>query len=161
MLSSGCSRVSHLVQRATVSSFVGPYLGAGNVELDLAAVGAHELGEVLGDGLEQAEPVVLGEGLEEVLDDAFLVLAADQLLQLGDDLLLVALGEGRGGENLGELRVLLEDVVQVLEGLGDGLEGGGLGGSGVLWRVGTAPSAKMVPDCGLRCVFSASRLSLR
>lgn len=54
------------------------YLSTLDDELDLAAGGADDLGKLLGDALEYAEAVVLGQGSEEVLDG--LVGAADLLL---------------------------------------------------------------------------------
>lgn len=105
--------------------------GGGDGHLDLTAGGAHEGGELLADALEDAEAVVLGQGLEELLEG--LVGDAGGLLELADDLLLVLDGEGGRGQDLLQLRVLLEGGLQVLHGAGDGLEGGGLGGRGVLW----------------------------
>lgn len=106
-------------------------LGAGDAELDLAAVGAHQSRELVADTLEGAEAVVLGQGVEEVLEDVGLVGTGD-LLQLLDDLLLVGIGQGRGAEDGRELLVALQGLAEGGDGLGGLVEGGGLGGSGVL-----------------------------
>ena len=92
---------------------------------------AHQDAEVVHDALQHAQSVVLGECVEEVLDDAVLVLA-NVLLELLDNLLLVGDGEGGGAEDLGELRIALEDGAELLERLCGVVEGVGLGGSGVL-----------------------------
>jgi hypothetical protein len=94
------------------------YLSTGNVQINLALVRADQDLELLNYALQQAQSIVLGERAEEVLDDVALV-AAGNLLQLLDDLLLVADGEGGGVEDGGELGVLLEDVAERQEGLGD------------------------------------------
>ena len=104
--------------------------GGGNSHLDLAAGGGHEGAELLADALKDGKTVVGGQGVEELLDG--LVGAAAGLLELGDDLLLVLDGEGRGREDALQLGVLLEGGVEVLHGLGDGIERRGLGSRGVL-----------------------------
>lgn len=104
--------------------------GGGDGHLNLATGGAHEGTELLGDALEDGEAVVLGEGVEELLQGV--VGDAGGLLELGDDLLLVLDGEGGRGEDLLQLSVLLEGALEVLHGARDGLERGGLGGRGVL-----------------------------
>lgn len=120
----GQSACTHVFQRQTYSS-------AGDVELDLAAVGAHEGGELLSDGLQDREAVVLGEGLEEVLDEAVLV-RSDVLLELRDNGLLVGRRQRGRRQQLRQLGVLLEDGGEALEGLGRGLERGRLGRGRVL-----------------------------
>lgn len=92
----------------------------------------HEDTEVVYDALQYAHSVVLGECLEEVLHDALLVLA-NVLLELLDDLLLVLDGESGCAEDLSELGVPLEDGRKLLERLRGAIEGVGLGGSGVLF----------------------------
>jgi hypothetical protein len=89
--------------------------GGGDGHLNLAAGGGHEGAELLADALKDGETVVGGQGLE-----------------LGDDLLLVLDGERGRGQDLLQASVLLESGSEVLHGLGDGIEGGGLGGCGVL-----------------------------
>lgn len=107
------------------------YLRAGNHHLDLAAGGAHELGELAHDRGQQAEAVVLGEGGEEVLDVG-VALDARDLEELGDDGALVGGRELRGAEEGGELGVLFEDGADRGEGAGRGLEGRRLDGGRVL-----------------------------
>lgn len=95
-------------------------------------MGAHELGKLGDDAGERAEAVVLGEGGEQVLDDAVFVGAANVLLQLLDDLLLVRYGEGGRTQNVGELGVAFEDAGELVERLGCWVECVGLRGCGVL-----------------------------
>jgi hypothetical protein len=102
------------------------YSSAGNNELNLAAVRAHQDGELVHNTLKGAQTVVGGESLEEVLDDALLVGSTEVLLQFLDNLLLVRDGEGGGVQDLGELGVLLEDGRERLERLGRGVESVGL-----------------------------------
>ena len=78
------------------------------------------------------QSVVLGQCAEEVLDDAVLVGAANVLLELLDNLLLVGDGERGSVEDLAELGVLLENTLESLERLRGGVEGVGLRGRGVL-----------------------------
>lgn len=109
-------------------------LGGGDAQLDLAAVSAHESTELLADGLQGTETVVLGQGEEEVLEDVALVGTGD-LLELGDDLELVVVGEGRGTEDGTELGVGLQGLIEGSDGLGGLVKGRRLGGSSVLNRV--------------------------
>ena len=118
--------------------------GGGDGHLDLAAGGRHEGAELLADALKDGETVVGGQGLEELLDG--LVGAAGGLLELGDDLLLVLGGESRGGQDGLEAGVLLEGGLEVLHGLGDGIEGGGLGGCGVLLGAPEASVSRLFPS---------------
>ena len=118
--------------------------GGGDGHLDLAAGGGHEGAELLADALEDGKTVVGGQGLEELLDG--LVGAAGGLLELGDDLLLVLGGESRGGQDGLEAGVLLEGGLEVLHGLGDGIEGGGLGGCGVLLGAPEASVSRVFPS---------------
>jgi hypothetical protein len=104
--------------------------GGGDGHLNLTASGGHEGTELLADALKDGETVVGGQGLEELLDG--LVGGVGGLLELGDDLLLVLDGKGGRGQDVLQFGVLLESRVEVLHGLGDGIEGGGLGGCGVL-----------------------------
>lgn len=92
---------------------------------------AHQSAELLADSLQGTETVVLGKGSEEVLEDVGLVGTSD-LLELGDDLLLVGVGEGRGTEDGDQLGVGLQGLAELGDGLGGRIEGGGLGGGGVL-----------------------------
>lgn len=106
------------------------YLSGGDGHLNLAARSRHDLVELVADTLEETEAVVLGESVEEVLDGGFL--AARLLNELGDDGGLVLGGESRGRQDGSELSILLEDVAEVGEGLGSGLEGRRLGSGSVL-----------------------------
>jgi hypothetical protein len=85
-------------------------------------VSAHKSSELLADTTEQTETVVLSKGSEEVLEDIALVGTSD-LLQLCDNGLLVRDGQGRGGEDAGELGIGLEGGTEVDEGLGGSVEG--------------------------------------
>lgn len=106
------------------------YLSAGYLELNLATGGGDQLRELLADAAEEAQAVVLGEGLEEVLDGG--VAGAGLLGELGDDVGLVLGGQGRGRQDGGELGILLEEGAELGDGVGGGIEGGGLGGGRVL-----------------------------
>lgn len=107
------------------------HLSAGDDELDLTTVGAHQGREFVADTLEETQTVVLSKGVEEVLEDLSLVGAGD-LLEFLDDLLLVGVGQGGGVQDRGELGVLLEGRAQRGQGLGGGLESRGLRGGSVL-----------------------------
>lgn len=108
------------------------YLGAGNGDLNLAAGGGHDGSELLANAGEEAQSVVLGESVEEVLDG--LVVGTDLLAELLDDGGLVGDGQGRGVKDSSELGVLLEESAKLGESIGRGVEGGGLGGGSVLSR---------------------------
>lgn len=55
-----------------------------------------------------------------------------RFLQLGNDLLLVAFGEGGGVEDVLEAGVAFEGLGEVVEGAGDGVQGALFGGCSVL-----------------------------
>ena len=112
-------------------------------QLNLALRRADQLRKLLAHALEDAQTVVLGKGVEEVGDGVGLVLDAGGLLELLHNLLLVLDGKSGRLDDAGELGVLLEGLVQAVNGLGDVVEGGGLGGGGVL------PMAVSVGDCGI------------
>lgn len=103
-----------------MSPLTSTYLGTGDGHLDLATSSGDELAKLLGDALEQSKAVVLGEGLEEVLDGG--VAAAGLLGKLGDDGGLVLGAERWRGQDARQLRVLLEQRAEVGEGLGRGVE---------------------------------------
>ena len=103
-----------------------------NRHLYLASCRTHQRSEFLAHSLERAQAVVLGQSVEEVLDGVVLVLHVGRLLNLGDDLLLVGDRESGRSQNLLELSIALEGLVQVVQSLGDGVEGTLLGGSRVL-----------------------------
>lgn len=113
-----------------VEGLVVQGLGRGDGHLDLAAGRRHDLVELFADAAEEAEAVVLGEGLEEVLEGG--AVAAGLLDELGDDGGLVLGAQGRGRQDAGELNILLDDGAEVGEGLGRGLEGRRLGSGSVL-----------------------------
>lgn len=101
----------------------------GDDSLDLAALGAHQDIVLLDDAANQAETVVVGQDLEEVLDG---LVGAGGLGDLGNNEILgVALENGRGqdGDQLG---VLGQDALEDLEGLVGGLQALGLCGRRVL-----------------------------
>lgn len=106
------------------------YRSARNRHLDLAARSAHQLAELGANALEEAQTVVLGQGLEEVLDGG---VGASGLLELGDDGGLVGGGQGRGVEDGGQLGVLGDQAAQLVQGGGGRVERGGLDGRGVLF----------------------------
>lgn len=107
------------------------YLSTGDAELDLTTVSAHESSELLADTLEGAQTVVLGQSSEEVLQNVTLV-GTGNLLELGNDLLLVGVGEGWGTEDSTQLLVGLQGLAEAGDSLGGLVEGSGLGGSSVL-----------------------------
>lgn len=62
------------------------YACSNNCNLDLALVRTHQLSKFVTNTFEKTQSVVVGEGLEKVLDSVTLVSSADVLLQFGDDL---------------------------------------------------------------------------
>ena len=106
------------------------HLSAGNPHLHLTASSRDDGVELLADATQETQTVVLGKGIEEVLDGRSA--GAGLLGELGDDGGLVLGAERGSGKNLGELGVLLDDVAQGGEGLGRRLEGRRLGSGRVL-----------------------------
>ena len=97
------------------------YLSGGDGHLDLTTGSRHDLTELLADTTEDAKTVVLGEGVEEVLDGG--VLASARLLgELSDDGRLVLGGEGRSGEDGGQLGILLHERTEACDGAGGRVE---------------------------------------
>ena len=92
----------------------------------------HESTELLADSLQNTQPVVLGQGGQEVLQDVTLVSTSD-LLELLDDGLLVVGREGRGADDGGELAVSLQGLTKGSEGLGGLVKSSRLGRSSVLF----------------------------
>lgn len=90
----------------------------------------HQSAELLAHTLEQTQTVVLSQGRQEVLDN--LALVAGQSEELLHDLLLVGDGQGRGRDDGRQLAVSLEGGAQAGEGASGLVQGGGLGGGGVL-----------------------------
>jgi hypothetical protein len=121
---------SPIGERVSRGFWSGSHLSTGNSHLDLAARRGDELVELLANTPEEAEAVVLGEGLEEGLDRG--AAAAGVLDQFADDGRLVLRAQHRGGQDLGQLGVLDDDGVEGGDGLGGGVEAGGLDGGGVL-----------------------------
>lgn len=97
----------------------------GNNDLNLTLVGSDELVELLDNGWEDTESVVLSKNLEEVLDLLSTVLWK-VLEQLVDDGLLVGGVEGWGSDHWAELSILLEELSESGEGLCDGIQLGSL-----------------------------------
>lgn len=93
---------------------------------------AHQSSELLADTVEGTETVVLGKGLEEVLDDTGLVGTGD-LGELLDDGLLVSVAESGGTEDVDELLVGLEGLAESGDGAGSLVESRRLGGGSVLF----------------------------
>jgi hypothetical protein len=104
----------------------------GNNDLNLTLVGSDQLGELLDNGWEDTESVVLSENLKEVLD-LLSTLLWKSLEQLGDDGLLVGVVEGWGSDHWAELSILLEELSESTEGLCDGIQLGSLLSGGVLY----------------------------
>jgi hypothetical protein len=108
----------------------GTYRSAGNDQLHLSAVRAHKLAKLFAYSLERAEPVVLRQGVEEVLDD--LAAAAGVLLQLDDDGFLVLGGQRRRGEDARQLGVPLEYLAEGIKRAGGRVENRSFGCGRVL-----------------------------
>ncbi|KAK1256487.1 hypothetical protein MKX07_008746 [Trichoderma sp. CBMAI-0711] len=100
------------------------------IHLDLAPRSGNDLAKLVGDALEKAQAVVLGQRLEEVLERG--AAGASLLDELGDDGRLVGGRQGRRGEDADQLGVLVEEAGQLGELFGGGVEGRRLGGRGVL-----------------------------
>ena len=108
----------------------GTYGSGSDGHLDLTAGSAHKSVELGANTLEESQSVVLGEGLEEVLDG--LVCTTDVLLELSDNLALVLSRQSWRLHDLAELGISLENVVELGEGLGHAVEGVALHGCSVL-----------------------------
>lgn len=108
------------------------YRSAGDGQLDLAAVRAHQLGKLVAHALEGAQPVVLGQRVEEVLDD--IAAAGGVLLQLSDDGLLVVDRQRGRRQDTRQLGVPLDHLAEGVEGARGRVEGGRLRGGRVLRR---------------------------
>lgn len=92
----------------------------------------HKGTELLANALQNAQPVVLSQGVEEVLEDVTLV-TARELLELTNNLLLVRSREGRGADDRGQLAVRLQGLAEDSEGPGGLVEGRGFDGGSVLF----------------------------
>lgn len=104
------------------------YLGGGDGDLDLTAVGAHQgtVGVNDLDGI--VETTVLGQGIEEVLGQVVVLAGSEQLLNTS---LLLDTVDGGVLEELTELGVLLDNALDSLQVGLDGIQSLLLGGSGV------------------------------
>jgi hypothetical protein len=102
------------------------YRSTSNDHPDLAAGRAHDLVELGAHPRNQRQAVVLGQGGQQVLDRLVGRGHAGGLLELGDDLALVGLGERRGPQDRRQLGVLADDVLEGGQVLGGLVEGGGL-----------------------------------
>lgn len=106
------------------------HLSAGDGHLNLATGSRDNLAKLLNHAVQETQSVVLGEGVEEVLEGG--TAGTGLLDELGHDGRSVGGGQSRGGEDGNQLGVLLDDGAQLGELLGGGIEGGSLGGRGVL-----------------------------
>ena len=131
LLSSSCESFSFPTPRNKISQINKTYLSTVNGKINLTTVSTHESTELLANSLQNTQPVVLGQGGQEVLQDVTLVSTSD-LLELLDDGLLVVGGEGRGADDGGELAVSLQGLTKGSEGLGGLVKSSRLGGSSVL-----------------------------
>lgn len=102
------------------------FLSRSDVQVELAAVSTHQGAELLADVLEDAQAVVLGQGGEEVLEGVALVATARELLQLGDDFLLVGACQGRCPDDRCQLAVRLERLAEDSQGTGNLVQRRGL-----------------------------------
>jgi hypothetical protein len=88
------------------------------------------LTKLLDNSLQEAQSVVLSEGIEEVLEGG--TAGTGLLDELGHDRRPVGRSQGGGGEDGNQLGVLLDDGAQLGEFFGSGVEGGSLGRRSVL-----------------------------
>lgn len=130
------------------------HLSGSDVQLNLTTVSTHQGVELLANTLEGTKTVVLGQGLEEVLEDVALV-GTGELVELLDDLLLVGLGESGGTEDGDQLGIGLQGLAEGSHSLGGLLESRGLGGSSVLDSDGGLENDH---DSLILCRFFSSRL---
>lgn len=104
------------------------YLGGGDGDLDLTAVGAHQRTVGVDDLDGVVETTVLGQGIKEVLGQVVVLAGSEQLL---DTSLLLDTVDGGVLEELTELDVLLDNALDSLQVSLDGIQSLLLGGSGV------------------------------
>lgn len=113
------------------------HLSTGDVQVDLTTVSTHKGTELLANAFQNAQPVVLSQGVEEVLEDVTLV-TTRELLELTNNLLLVRSREGRGADDRGQLAVRLQGLAEDSEGAGGLVEGRRFDGGSVLFIATTA-----------------------
>lgn len=106
------------------------HLSAGDSHLNLTTGSRDNLAKFLNHAVQETQSVVLGEGVEEVLEGG--TAGTGLLDELGHDGRSIGGGQGRGGEDGNQLGVLLDNGAELGELLGGGIEGGSLGGRGVL-----------------------------
>lgn len=109
------------------------HLSAGDGQLNLTTGSGDDGVELFANAAKETKTVVLGEGLEEVLDGS--AARAGLLDELGDNLLLVVGAEGRGTQDASELGILLDDVSEGSDSLSGRVEGRRLGSGGVLDKI--------------------------
>jgi hypothetical protein len=124
-------------------------------------VGRHQRLILLNDSLDEGKAVVLSEHLEEVLN-ILLLGGTGGLQDLGDDEFLVLSLKGRGGQDLRQLRVLLECSLKVLQSLIGGIKSAGLRRCGVLHSlvvvvVGVVVGGRGYQRGGVRAVNAEQR----
>ena len=110
------------LQRVRYSSPVStfsdpPYLRTGDDHLKLALGGANQSLKLLANAGEYAKTVVLGQSLEEVLHSAAFIRTTGVLLELSNDLRLVAGRQAGSVEDGAESCILLEDFAEALKSL--------------------------------------------
>lgn len=81
-------------------------------QLDLSPRRTHQLAKLITNALQEPQPVVRRQRIQEVLDGIRLVRAPGVLLELGHDLRLVFRGESGRQHDGGEFGVLDVDVVE-------------------------------------------------
>lgn len=91
------------------------YLSAGDVQLNLTPISAHQSLKLLANTLKDTQSVVLSKGREEVAQKLVL---ASKLLQFLDNLRLVLCSQGGSVQDRTQLGVLLEHLGQSIESLG-------------------------------------------
>lgn len=108
------------------------YLGTRDRQFNLSSSSAHQDAKFVNHTGQNTQPVVVGQRFQEALNDTSLVISAEVLLELRNDLTLVRGAERWGREKRSEFSVLLEDSGERLEGAGGGFESGGFRGGRVL-----------------------------
>lgn len=105
-------------------------LSTGDGQLNLTTGSGDDGVELFTNAAKETKTVVLGEGLEEVLDGG--AARASLLDELSNNLLLVVGAEGGSTQNGSKLGILLDDVSEGSDSLSGRVEGRRLGSGGVL-----------------------------